>query len=552
MCCKRTITKLVMKASPYIMIEILMSICVNLCVARGNSIISLLVDGMLQGDLLINKRLIIIFVVLVLGGAGTSFIQRFCAGTFANKVCTWYRKKVSDKLYKVQCQYIYESNPGIILNKITSDIGIIENLLDSTVPDIIANLLATIIYAIHIANINLNLFILMMISYPFIFWIANTFVKKVRKLTVTHREKADTMAGISQSVVGGILVIRAFRLENFFKKKMDMAANDLVENEHKRQRINNTTMVIRQMLQWLPNILCALYAAYITSQGIISLGSLIAFVLILNRFVDGFVSLPFAFVDVSMAMVSVDRIEEMLSARDEESGQYKGENLDCNDNVIEFNDLVFSYGTTPVVERANLTVKEYDNIAIIGESGCGKSTLVHLLCGLYDGYKGEIKLWGRSITEWDKESLRDKISLVSQDVFLFPVSIEENVAYGLEGSTHGKVVNACKEADIHEFIESLPNGYKTIVGERGTKLSGGQKQRLSIARAILKDAPLMIMDEPTSSIDVESENEIQKALEKISKNKTCITIAHRLNTIKNCNHVYRLENGKLIEKGMGV
>ena len=175
---------------------------------------------------------------------------------------------------------------------------------------------------------------------------------------------------------------------------------------------------------------------------------------------------------------------------------------------------------------------------------------MNLLFGFYDDFAGEIKVYGKDIREWDKEALRDKISLVSQDVFLFPVSIEENVAYGKCGATREDVVKACKEANIHEFIESLPDGYKTVIGERGTKLSGGQKQRLSIARAILKDAPIMIMDEPTSSIDVETENEIQKEIEKIGHNKTCITIAHRLNTIRHCNHVYKVENGKIAESGV--
>lgn len=302
------------------------------------------------------------------------------------------------------------------------------------------------------------------------------------------------------------------------------------------------------MLQWLPNIICAVYAAYMAGHGELSLGELLAFILILGRFVDYFVGLPFSFVDASMNIVSIDRIEDILSVKDERSGEYCGESDYSCENVIEFNNVSFSYDKENVLNGVNLTVSKQDDIAIIGESGGGKSTLVSLLCGFYDDFDGDIKVCGTSIREWNKEALRDSISLVSQDVFLFPMSIEENVSYGLTGATHEDIVMACREANIHEFIESLPEGYNTVIGERGTKLSGGQKQRLSIARAILKNAPIMIMDEPTSSIDVVTEDEIQKALEKVSANKTCITIAHRLNTIKHCNHVYELEHGKLAAK----
>lgn len=544
----KKITKLIMRYSPLLLIQVLMSVGVSICVTRGNSIISTLVDDMLQGQAVFNGELVRTFVILVVAGFAASFIQRFSAGTFANKVCTDYRKLITDKLYTIQYQYICTNNAGTILNKIIGDISAIETLLDATFPEIISNLIATIVYAVYIATMNFRLFVLMIFSYPVIFWLANIFVKRVKKLTLVHRAKSDAMADISQSAVNGILIIRAFGLENLFKKKMEDAAQALVENEQKRQDVNNTAIITRQMLQWLPNIICAVYAAYMAGHGELSLGELLAFILILGRFVDYFVGLPFSFVDASMNIVSIDRIEDILSVKDERSGEYCGESDYSCENVIEFNNVSFSYDKENVLNGVNLTVSKQDDIAIIGESGGGKSTLVSLLCGFYDDFDGDIKVCGTSIREWNKEALRDSISLVSQDVFLFPMSIEENVSYGLTGATHEDIVMACREANIHEFIESLPEGYNTVIGERGTKLSGGQKQRLSIARAILKNAPIMIMDEPTSSIDVVTEDEIQKALEKVSANKTCITIAHRLNTIKHCNHVYELEHGKLAAK----
>lgn len=544
---QKKITKLVIKASPLLLLEIITSIVVSLCVTKGNSIISTLVDEMLQGTLLDFTDTVYVFVILVIVGFIASFATSFFAGTFSNIVSTKYRELVAEKLYRIEYRYITSNNTGTILNKLIGDIGTVNEFLNSILPDMISSLIATIVYAVYVARMKFTLFMLMLICYPLILGIANYFVKKIQKLTQTYRQKTDAMADIAQSAVSGIVIVRAFGLEKLFREKMDGAAKDLVENEQKRVSITNTILVIRQMLTWLPSIICALYAAFLVSRGDFSVGNLLAFVLILGRFVESFIGLPFAFVDAASGMVSIDRIEKVLAGKDESSGQYMGEDVHDTDKMIELKNLSFAYDDTPVLKDVNLTISSGDNIAFVGESGGGKSTIVNLLCGLYDDFGGDITFYGKSIREWDKKALRDRISLVSQDVFLFQMSIEENVAFGSMDATHEAVVKACKEADIHDFIESLPEGYDTVIGERGTRLSGGQKQRLSIARAILKNAPILIMDEPTSSVDVAAENEIQRALEQIGQNKTCITIAHRLNTIKNCNHIYRLENGRLTE-----
>lgn len=549
---QKKITKLVIKASPLLLLEIITSIVVSLCVTKGNSIISTLVDEMLQGALLDFTDTIPVFVILVIVGFIVSFAQSFFAGTFANVVSTKYRRLVAEKLYRIEYRYITANNTGTVLNKIIGDIGTVNEFLNSILPDMIGSLIATIVYAVYVARMKFTLFVLMLICYPLILGIANYFVKRIQKLTQTYRQKTDAMADIAQSAVSGILIVRAFGLEKRFREKMDRAAKDLVENEQKRVSITNTILVIRQMLMWLPSIICALYATFLVSRGDFSVGNLLGFVLILGRFVESFIGLPFAFVDAASGMVSIDRIEKVLAGKDEPTGKYMGEDVRDADKIIELKNMNFAYDDTPVLKDVNLTVSSGDNFAFVGESGGGKSTIVHLLCGLYDDFGGDITIYGKSIREWDKQALRDRISLVSQDVFLFPMSIEENVAFGSMDATHEAVVKACKEADIHDFIESLPEGYDTVIGERGTRLSGGQKQRLSIARAILKNAPILIMDEPTSSVDVAAENEIQRALEQIGQNKTCITIAHRLNTIKNCNHIYRLEDGRLTEGQVDV
>ena len=197
----------------------------------------------------------------------------------------------------------------------------------------------------------------------------------------------------------------------------------------------------------------------------------------------------------------------------------------------------------------NLTVRAGENIAFVGESGGGKSTIFNLLCGFYAPKSGSYKLYGREISEWNAQAARERLALVSQNVFLFPATVAENVGYGNPDATQEEIVEACKKAQIHDFIMTLPQGYQTITGERGALLSGGQKQRISIARAILKNAPVLLLDEPTSAVDVETEDLIQKALENVMEGRTCITIAHRLSTIQNADCIYVLSGGKIVENG---
>ena len=250
-------------------------------------------------------------------------------------------------------------------------------------------------------------------------------------------------------------------------------------------------------------------------------------------------------------MVSVDRVEKILSAEEEPSGEGCADAVTRTaENVIAFDQVDFSYHeNVPVLQGLTFSVKKGENVAFVGESGGGKSTIFRILCGFYEKTGGEYRIFGRPIEEWNREALREQIALVSQNVFLFPTTIAENIAYSKPGTTREQIEEACKKAQIHEFIQTLPEGYETMVGERGAILSGGQKQRIAIARAILKNAPVLLLDEPTSALDVETESGIQEAIRTVMAGRTCITIAHRLSTIQNADRIYVLKQGQIAECG---
>lgn len=394
----------------------------------------------------------------------------------------------------------------------------------------------------------MRLFVLVLVCYPLVLWIANKLVKKIYGLTMTYREKSDAITGIAQDALNGILIVRSFGLEQYFQDKMHIATLDLVDNEEKRAKVSNTAVLIRKLIQWIPNILCAVYSVVLVMQGNLSIGELLAFILVLGKLVESFMGLPFNMVDAAGSIVSIQRVEEILRSDEEPSGS--GTTPLDEEIVLAFDNLTFGYSNAQtVLEKVQFEVRKGENVAFVGESGGGKSTIFHLLCGFYRAQEGAYRLYGRNFADWDKEKAREQFALVSQNVFLFPASIEENVRYGRWDASADEIVEACREAEIHDFIESLPMKYQTVVGERGATLSGGQRQRIAIARAILKDAPILLLDEPTSAIDEGTEKEIQQAIARLREGRTCLTIAHRLSTIQDADWIFEVKNKGIEEVG---
>ncbi len=531
-----------------LLIEAVLAIVVSYTMVQGNQIISVVIDDMLAGKDVLFAHFVVQFLIFTIVGVLGSFIQSIAASKYAVYICTKYKDLVVEKLYSIEYKYFDSNYVATLLNKVIGDLGEIAGFLESVLPQMISNIIAIIIYSVYIAQLNLGLWILIVVSYPLIFWIANILVKKISSLQSIFRQKVDKIAEIAQDAVNGILVLRSFGMEQIFQKKMHTATKELVENEEKRTQVTNTAMVIRKMIQWLPNIISAVYAVYLVSQGDISLGGLVAFILVLNKFVEAFIELPFCMVDASAGMVCIKRMEEIFDAKEEMGG------VQCvpidTDVTLCFENVNFGYTQDNLVlQNLSFEVKKGESVAFVGESGGGKSTIFHLLCGFYEKTSGNYQLMGRRIEDWNRKALREQIALVSQNVFLFPTTIEENILYGNPKATHEEMVEACKKAEIHAFIMTLPQGYQTVVGERGAILSGGQKQRISIARAILKDAPILLLDEPTSALDVETESSIQNAIGAVMSGRTCITIAHRLSTIVHADKILVLKQGHIVEWG---
>ncbi len=540
--------KCMIRYSGYFFVELILSYILASAVVKGNTIIGSAVDTMLGGEDVHFQSFTGYLLILTLAGFVAAFFKSAAASGFSIKVQTRYKKLVAQKLYRLEYRYFDENGSAAVINKMNSDIAEADTLLNENLPEICTNAVALVTYAVYVGQLNTGLLLLMLLCYPIILYITNIIVKKITSLKKVFRQKSDLITEIAQDCISGILVLRSFGAEEYFQEKLNQAADDLVDNEEKRTRISNTALIIRKILQWLPNIICAVYAYFLVVSGNLSVGELMTFIIILGRFVEAFVGLPFNFVDAREHIVCIRRVENILCEKDEPCGKEK--NGTDTAEAVSFSHVSFQYTEgKPVLKELSFSVPVGSSVAFAGDSGGGKSTVFHILCGFYPVLSGSYRLFGREFAEWDIEAAREKMVLVSQNVFLFPTTIYENVRYGNLNASREEIVKACQNARIHDFIMGLPEGYDTIVGERGILLSGGERQRISIARAFLKNAPLLLLDEPTSAVDVETEALIQEAVEKLSENRTCITIAHRLSTIRNVDKIMVLKDGNIVESG---
>lgn len=517
-------------------------------IVTGNTIISEAVDTMLAGKPVYFKEFIGLFLVLTATGTLVSFGRSILTSKFSIKVQTRYKNLVARKLYRLEYRYFDDQASASIINKMNSDIAEIDMLLQESLPEICICVVELITYAFYVGSMNGKLLLLMVVCYPVVLVFTNYVAKKLTGLRKVFRQKSDSITEVAQDCMSGILVLRTFGAESYFQEKLNEAAQALVDNEEKRTRVSNNAIIVRNLLNWVPNIICAVYAYFLVRQNSLSVGELMAFLIILQRLVGAFIGIPFCFVDVRERYVSVRRVEAILNEADEESGQ---ETTELNkENAIAFENVNFQYvENLPVLRNISFQIKAGSSVAFVGESGGGKSTIFHILCGFYPIQSGTFCLFGRDFKEWNVEAAREKMALVSQNVFLFPTTIMENVRYGREDATEEEIIEACKNARIHDFVMGLPEKYDTVVGERGILLSGGERQRISIARAFLKNAPILLLDEPTSAVDVETEKLIQEAIDGLSKSRTCITIAHRLSTIQNVDTIMVLKDGVVAESG---
>jgi len=549
---KESIVRIALKKSYlFIMYIITTYILVNIIVV-GTDMIAKSIDNMIASEKVDIQTILPKLLIMIILGMILSYIKQYSGEVFSIYIQKQYKDMASSRIVKLEYSYFEKQATGGILTKLISDIDEAGRFFSEIVLDIIQGLITIITVGIYIFTIDYKLILGVALCYPLVFLITNIIAKKIVSLAQKRRNTMDSLVDIAGDCIAGISIGRCYKLFDVLIKRMEDAVDSILKTEYERSKINATSEVLKNLLSWIPNITCSVIALFAVIRGDITIGEMMSFAVMLNRIVDPMSSVPFLINDAREAMVSVKRLNDILNAPVEKFGEFKISLNEVQDSIIEFKDITFSYENNAerkILNKLNMYIQNGKVTAIVGGSGAGKTTLYKLICGFHSAQSGVYKLYGTEFSQWNLEEARKQISLVSQNIFLFPGTIAENIAFGMKEVDINSIINACKMANINEFIEALPEKYNTVVGERGAKISGGERQRISIARAILKNAPILLMDEPTSAVDMMTEKLIQEAIDRVSAQRTVIIIAHRLSTIESADNIYVLSEGKVIENG---
>ncbi len=500
--------------------------------------------------LVLLKMLSIGVIILLFLKSLFMFLRSYIMNDLGLKVLRDVRAELFEKLQKVSLDFFEEKSSGEIVSRLTNDVGLIQNAVTYALTDLIQCSFQIIVFSFIAFYINWKLALISFVLFPSIIFPIIKIGKRIKKLATKSQEKiADINSLIVENAVGQ-RVIKAFNIqkleiENFNKKNFLY-----YKFQRKLVKRNLTLSPMTEFIGALGAVFLFFVGGKQVIRGEMSFGIFGLFIGSLLSMIRPFKKLSNVHSINQSALSGTKRIYEILEEPIKVKNKRNCLRIKEFKKEILFEEVWFRYKDTDwILKGINLRVKKGEKIAIIGKTGVGKSTLLDLIPRFYDSQKGRILIDGTDLRDICLENLRDLIGIVTQDPILFNLTIEENVALGKRGASFKEIKRACELAFADEFVEKLPRKYKTMVGERGVRLSGGEKQRLAIARAILKDPQILILDEATSQLDSESERIVQLALERLMENRTVFIIAHRLSTVRNCSKIVVLEKGKIAEIG---
>jgi len=497
------------------------------------------------------SRLAIFVLILYIMRAGLQFFRSYMAHIAGWGVVADLRKKVYDHLQRLNLRFYEDKQTGQMMSRVVNDTDLFEQLISHAVPDVVVNILTFMGVAIVLFSLNWKLTLLSMLPIPFVIFSLRVYAKKVRPAFVNRQKELGELNAVLNDSISGIREIKAFTQEKASYLKVGEKVELYRKSNLSALRLMATFSPFVEFTSSLGILVVIYFGGRLVVQGGLPVADLVAFFLYLDLFYQPVRNLSNAWEAVQNALAGADRVGDLLSEQPEPLNVENAVILQKKSNGnITFNNVSFFYSPGDLIlENIDLDIPAQSVTALVGPTGVGKTTLVSLIPRFYDVSSGSIQLDGVDIRNIELESLRKQISIVLQDVFLFYGSVRENILFGKPGASEDEIIAASQAANAHEFITQLQDGYDTLIGERGVRLSGGQKQRISIARALLRDAPILILDEATSSVDTETEILIQEALERLMVGRTTILIAHRLSTIFNADQIVVLEGKRIAEIG---
>ena len=478
------------------------------------------------------------------------FARTYCTDSLSQKVSYDIRNSFYDKLQHLSFAYHDTVHTGDLMSKATADVEAIRRFVNMGLVRALEVVVRVIALLLILSFMNWELTLISLAFVPFIVIRSSMVMGRLRAMWALVQTRMGEAVTILQENLVGIHVVKAFASEEYEKKKFARKAHELREEYYKSERLQGTNSAWMTLFFTSGMGLILWYGGWEVIRGDLTVGGLTKFILYLSQLTFPIRMSSFIINSFSRAITSGGRIFEVLDAESPVMQKSDAAVLERAEGRVEFEDVSFSYSERiPALRHLNISAKPDQITAILGAPGSGKSTIVNLLPRFYDVTEGCITIDGKDIRDFTLESLRHNVGIVQQDVFLFSANIHDNIAYGVKGATREDVIRAAKVAQLHDHIDSLPDGYDTWVGERGATLSGGQRQRLSIARSILIDPPVLILDDSTSSVDVQTERMIHQAMVNVMKNRTTFVIAHRLSTVREADLIVVLKDGQIAEQG---
>ena len=495
-------------------------------------------------------KLTIILICLYL----SRILFRFLSNYMAHKAA-WYlvgdlRTKTYDKLERMHLGFFHDKQTGDLMSRVVNDTRDFELLYAHIIPETITNVVTFLGVLIMLLTINPKLALITCAPIPLILISGIIFSKKVRPFFGISQKKMGELNGKLQDNLSGIHEIQSFGREEYETERVDEKNFGHVKAMLQALKVSAVFHPSVEFISSIGTILVVAVGGFLAYKGSLNAEDIVAFLLYLSLFYTPVTGLATLLENMQQSLAGAERVMAILEAPSEIQDKPGAEELKDVEGEIRFEDVSFSYiDGIPVLEDVSFECPPGQMLALVGPTGVGKTTITQLISRFYEPQKGRILIDGHDISDITIESLRHNISTVLQDTFLFNGTISENISYAKPDATLEEIRNAARAADIDDEIMAMPDGYDTFTGERGVKLSGGQKQRIAIARAILRNAPIIVLDEATASVDVETEQKIRNAINSITGKKTIIAIAHRLSTIRNADQILVVEEGRIVEKG---
>ncbi|MBR1464733.1 MAG: ABC transporter ATP-binding protein [Bacteroidaceae bacterium] len=499
---------------------------------------------------------------LLLLGLGLAFLTLLKTGSyFAGSACLMpiktgivrdIRVNIYKKILALPLAFFSEERKGDILARVSTDVNEVDSSITSSLDMVIKNPIFILIYFVTLITISWKLTLFTLLVVPLMAFGIGRIGKKLKKKSLYAQSKWSDGLSIIEETLGGLRIIKAFVAEKKMEDRFTRVNNEYRSAAMKVAIRQSAAHPVSEFLGTCMIVVVLWFGGTLIFSGsnAIDASTFIYYLVILYTILQPLKELSKAGYSIQKGMASMERINKILKAENNIREKSDAKEISGLNEGIELKDVSFSYNDQrEILHHINISIPKGQTVALVGQSGSGKSTLVDLIPRYHDLDKGSITIDGTDIRDLKIKSLRSLIGNVNQEAILFNDTIFNNIAFGVEGATMDQVVEAAKIANAHEFIMESENGYDTIVGDRGGKLSGGQRQRISIARAILKNPPILILDEATSALDTESEKLVQDALFRLMKSRTTIAIAHRLSTIKNADIIYVLHEGEIVEQG---